>query len=81
MTRAIQLQTVGGPEVLKLQNVKVDAPGPGEVRLRHTAIGVNYVDVYHRTGMYPQPLPFISRDGGRGRGGGNWTRRIRPEGR
>lgn len=59
MTRAIQVKAVGGPEVLELRKVDVGAPGPGEVRLAHTAIGVNYIDIYHRKGLYPQPLPFI----------------------
>lgn len=59
MTRAIQVQTIGGPDVLTLREVSVGKPGPGEVRLRHTAVGVNYIDIYHRTGQYPLPLPFI----------------------
>ncbi|TPM40473.1 quinone oxidoreductase [Mesorhizobium sp. B2-3-4] len=59
MVRAIQVNAVGGPEVLMQQTVDVGAPGPGEVRLRHTAIGVNYIDVYYRTGLYAAPLPLI----------------------
>ncbi|MEO5758927.1 MAG: alcohol dehydrogenase catalytic domain-containing protein, partial [Mesorhizobium sp.] len=59
MVRAIQIDAVGGAEVLKLQQVDIGAPGPGEVRLRHTAIGVNYIDVYYRSGLYSAPLPLI----------------------
>lgn len=60
MTHAIQVHDYGGPEVLKWEEVKVGNPGPGEVRIRHTAIGLNFIDVYQRTGFYPQPsLPFV----------------------
>lgn len=59
MVRAVQIHAVGGPEVLKLTDIDVGLPGPGEVRLRHTAIGVNYIDVYYRTGLYSAPLPLI----------------------
>ena len=57
MPHAIRLVTHGGPEVLTLQEVSVGAPGAGEARVRHTAIGLNYIDTYHRTGQYPQTLP------------------------
>jgi len=57
MTKAIRFHAPGGPEVLRLEDVTVGEPGPGEVRLRHTAIAVNYVDTYHRSGLYPVPLP------------------------
>lgn len=57
MTRAIVIHEFGGPEVLKWEEVQVGDPGPGEVRLRHTAVGLNYIDVYHRTGLYPLELP------------------------
>jgi len=57
MPQAIRLQAHGGPEVLTLQEVTVGEPGPGEARVRHTAIGLNYIDTYHRTGQYPQSLP------------------------
>ena len=53
MVHAIRIQTPGGPEVLEWAEVEVGAPGPGEVRLRQTAVGLNYIDVYHRTGLYP----------------------------
>jgi NADPH2:quinone reductase len=57
MPDAIRFATTGGPEVLHLEPVEVGAPGPGEVRLRQTAIGVNFIDTYHRTGLYPVKLP------------------------
>lgn len=55
--RAIRLYEYGGPEVLRLEEVEIPDPGPGEVRLRHTAIGVNFRDTYDRTGLYPLDLP------------------------
>ena len=57
MPKAIRLHETGGPEVLQLEDLDPGAPGPGEVQLRHTAIGLNYIDVYDRTGLYPMPLP------------------------
>jgi NADPH2:quinone reductase len=57
MSRAIRLHSFGGPEVLQLEQVDVPAPGRGEVRLRQTAIGLNFIDVYGRTGLYPVSLP------------------------
>ncbi|HET6440458.1 MAG TPA: quinone oxidoreductase [Anaeromyxobacter sp.] len=57
MPRAIRIHETGGPEVLRFEEVPVGQPGPGEVRLRHTAVGVNFVDIYHRTGLYPLALP------------------------
>lgn len=57
MSKAIQIHQTGGPEVLKWEQVAVPAPEPGQVLVRHTAIGVNYSDVYARKGMYPVPLP------------------------
>jgi NADPH2:quinone reductase len=57
MPKAIRIQKTGGPEVLTLEDVALAAPGAGEARVRQTAVGVNYVDVYHRTGVYPLPLP------------------------
>ena len=59
MPNAIQVEQSGGPEVLRWGSVDVCDPGPGQVRLRHHAVGLNYIDVYHRTGLYPQPLPFV----------------------
>ena len=57
MVKAIRINRVGGPEVMELVDVDLPPPGPGEVRMRHEAIGLNYLDVYHRTGLYPQPMP------------------------
>ena len=59
MPHAIQIRQMGGPEVLNWTAVDVGEPGSGQVRLRHAAAGLNYIDVYHRTGYYPQPFPFI----------------------
>ena len=55
--KAVVIDTPGGPEQLKLIDVEVGAPGPGEIRIRHEACGLNYIDVYHRNGTYPLPLP------------------------
>jgi NADPH2:quinone reductase len=68
MVKAIVVSQTGGPEVLKLADVEVAAPGPGEVRLRHTAIGLNFIDCYFRTGLYPSPvgLPFTPGNEGAG---------------
>lgn len=57
MTRAIRFHATGGPEVLRWEDVDVGNPGPGEARIRHTVVGVNYIDTYHRTGLYKMPLP------------------------
>lgn len=57
MAKAIRIARTGGPEVLEYVDVEVGEPGPGEARVRHHAIGVNFIDVYFRTGLYPQPLP------------------------
>ncbi len=57
MTRAIQIEAVGGPEQLKIVDVQVGEPGPGEIRIRHKAVGLNFIDVYHRTGLYPLKMP------------------------
>jgi NADPH:quinone reductase len=60
MTHAIRVHKYGGHEVLKWERIEVGDPGPGEVKIRQTAIGLNFIDIYHRTGFYPQPsLPFI----------------------
>lgn len=56
--KAIRIQKVGGPEAMRLEDVAVPEPGPGEARIRMEAIGVNFIDVYHRTGLYPAPIPF-----------------------
>ena len=57
MSKAIRINRTGGPEVMEYVDVDVGEPGPGEARVRHHAIGVNFIDVYFRTGLYPQPLP------------------------
>jgi NADPH2:quinone reductase len=57
MAKAIRIERVGAPEVLQLVDVAVGPPGPGEARLRQTAVGVDFVDIYHRTGLYPLALP------------------------
>lgn len=56
--KAVQIDQTGGPEQLKLVEVMVGDPGPGEIRIRHQAIGLNYIDVYQRTGVYALPLPL-----------------------
>jgi len=66
MTRAIRFESFGGPEVLQYREVEVPEPGEGEARVAHRAIGVNFIDVYHRTGLYPLTLP--SGLGGEGAG-------------
>jgi NADPH2:quinone reductase len=58
MTHIVRITHPGGPEQLELVEVPLPAPGPGELRLRQLAIGLNFVDVYHRTGQYPLPLPL-----------------------
>jgi NADPH2:quinone reductase len=58
MPHAIRVHVPGGPEVLQWESVEVGEPGAGLVRIRQQAAGLNFIDVYHRTGLYPQPLPF-----------------------
>ncbi|WP_028226224.1 quinone oxidoreductase family protein [Paraburkholderia ferrariae] len=57
MSKAIRIEKTGGPEVMKWVDVEVGEPGEGQIRLKQTACGLNYIDVYFRTGLYPQPLP------------------------
>jgi NADPH:quinone reductase len=57
MSRAIQIDKQGGPEVMHLVDVDVGEPGPGQIRIRHKAVGLNFIDVYQRTGLYQLPLP------------------------
>ncbi|MET4128087.1 quinone oxidoreductase [Roseovarius sp. MBR-6] len=57
MARTVVIETTGGPEVLTLVEREVGAPGPGEIRIRHEACGLNFIDVYQRTGLYPLALP------------------------
>lgn len=56
-TRAIRIETAGGPEVMRVAEHELPAPGPGEVVVANKAIGLNYIDTYHRSGLYPLPLP------------------------
>ena len=56
-THAIRIEKTGGPEQMKWTEIDLPAPGKGEVQLKHLAIGLNYIDTYHRTGLYPVPLP------------------------
>ncbi|NKJ46266.1 quinone oxidoreductase [Burkholderia sp. SG-MS1] len=57
MAKAVRFHETGGPEVLRYEDVEVGEPGPGEVRLRHEAVGLNFADTYFRSGLYPVPLP------------------------
>jgi NADPH2:quinone reductase len=66
MPKAVRYHKQGGPEVLQLDEVAVAEPGPGQVRVRHTAIGVNFVDVYQRSGLYPMQLPQVAGNEGAG---------------
>ena len=67
MPHAIRIESYGGPEAMIWESIEVPPPGPGEVTLRHHAVGLNYIDVYHRTGLYPQPsLPFTPGSEGAG---------------
>src|SRR5258706_12140046 len=66
MAKAIRYHRQGGPEVLQLDDIQVGDPGQGQVRIRHTAIGVNFVDTYQRSGLYPMQLPAIAGNEGAG---------------
>jgi len=59
MPHAIRIHQTGGPEVLQWEQIEVGPPGPGELKIRQEAAGLNFIDVYHRTGLYPRPMPFI----------------------
>lgn len=58
LAKAVRIERFGGPEEMKLVDVNVGEPGPGEIRIRHKAVGLNFIDVYQRTGLYPLPLPL-----------------------
>ncbi len=58
MSHAIRIHEIGGPDVLEWEDVEVGEPGPGQVKLKQEAAGLNFIDVYHRTGLYKQELPF-----------------------
>jgi NADPH:quinone reductase len=60
MAKAVRFHKQGGPEVLQYEEIPVGDPGPGQARIRHTAIGVNFVDTYQRSGLYPQQLPMVA---------------------
>jgi NADPH:quinone reductase len=66
MSKAVRYHKQGGPEVLQIDDVAVGDPGAGQVRIRHTAIGVNFVDVYQRSGLYPMQLPQVGGNEGAG---------------
>ena len=66
MVKAIRVHQTGGPEVLQYEDIEIPAPGAGELQIRQRAIGVNYLDVYFRTGLYPTPLPYTPGNEGAG---------------
>jgi NADPH2:quinone reductase len=66
MPKAVRFHKQGGPEVLQYEDIPVGDPGPGQVRVRHTAIGVNFVDTYQRSGLYPMQLPQVAGNEGAG---------------
>jgi NADPH:quinone reductase len=66
MTQAVRFHKTGGPEVLQLEEVQVGDPGQGQIRVRHTAIGVNFIDTYQRSGLYPMQLPQTAGNEGAG---------------
>jgi NADPH2:quinone reductase len=66
MTKAVRFHKTGGPEVLQLEDVQVGEPGQGQARVRHTAIGVNFIDTYQRSGLYPMQLPATAGNEGAG---------------
>jgi NADPH:quinone reductase-like Zn-dependent oxidoreductase len=67
MAKALVIHETGGPDVMRWEDVEIGEPARGEVRLRHTAIGANFVDIYYRSGLYPQPLPLVTGMEGAGR--------------
>ena len=66
MVHAIRIHQNGGPEVMQWESVEVGEPGPGQVRLKQHAVGVNYIDTYQRSGLYKMPMPFITGNEGAG---------------
>src|SRR5262252_8666766 len=68
MVAAVRVHKTGGPEVLTYEQVDVGAPGPGQIKVKNRAIGVNYIDTYFRMGMYPSPvgMPFVAGNEGAG---------------
>ena len=59
MSKAVRIDRPGGPEELKIVDVEVGDPGPGEIRIRHKAVGLNFIDTYQRSGLYPFPMPLM----------------------
>ena len=59
MTKAIRIHEAGGPEVLRWEDVEVGDPGAGEIRVKHSAVGLNFIDTYHRSGLYPLEYPIV----------------------
>ena len=57
MTRVVKIKKTGGPEVLKIENIQIEEPKPNEVLIETKAIGLNFIDTYHRSGLYSLPLP------------------------
>src|SRR5437588_1668853 len=66
MVAAVRVHKTGGPEVLTYEDIEIGAPGPGQLRVKQHACGINYIDTYIRTGMYPAPLPFVAGNEGAG---------------
>src|SRR3990172_12178324 len=66
MSYAIRIHETGGPEKMRWEEVEVGSPGPGQVLVRNTAVGLNFIDVYQRTGLYPLPLPLTLGNEGAG---------------
>src|SRR6202158_237870 len=68
MVAAVRVHKTGGPEVLTYEDVEVPAPGPGQIKVKNHAVGVNFIDTYFRAGMYPSPvgMPFVSGNEGAG---------------
>ena len=60
MTKAIIIKKQGGPEVLELSDINLGKPGPDQIKVKNIAIGLNYIDTYHRSGLYPLSLPFTN---------------------
>ena len=66
MVAAVRVHAYGGPEVLTYEEIEVPAPGPGQIRIKQKACGINYIDTYFRGGMYPSTLPFVAGNEGAG---------------
>ena len=59
MVKAIRIHEAGGPDKMVWEDVEIGAPGPGQVLVKSTAVGLNYIDTYHRSGLYPMPMPLV----------------------